>query len=82
MIHCTKKKYAVVTGQSISTIEQAVTSGKLPIMPKESRNGAVLINLSLCLKNPMHNVVCKQCLTLSVMSVAVDTYLGSYADSR
>jgi len=43
--YCTKKKYAAATGQSISTIDHAVTSGKLPIMPKESRNEAVLINL-------------------------------------
>jgi len=43
--YCTKKKYPAATGQSISTIDQAVTSGKIPIMPKESRNGAVLINL-------------------------------------
>ena len=43
--YCTKKKYAAATGQSISTIDQAVANGKLPIMPKESRNGAVLINL-------------------------------------
>ena len=43
--YCTKKKYAEATGQSISTIDQAVANGKLPIWPKESRNGAVLINL-------------------------------------
>ena len=43
--YCTKKKYAEATGQSISTINQAVANGKLPIMPKESAKGAVLINL-------------------------------------
>lgn len=43
--YCTKKKYAAATGQSISTIDQAVANGKLPIWPKESSRGAVLINL-------------------------------------
>ena len=43
--YCTKKKYAEATGQSMGAINQAVTSGKLPIMPKDSEKGAVLINL-------------------------------------
>jgi len=43
--YCTKKKYAEATGQSIGAINQAVASGKLPIMPKDSEKGAVLINL-------------------------------------
>jgi len=43
--YCTKKKYAEATGQSMGAINQAVASGKLPIMPKDSERGAVLINL-------------------------------------
>lgn len=43
--YCTKKKYAEVTGQSMGAINQAVASGKLPIMPKESSKSAVLINM-------------------------------------
>ncbi|CAM3208047.1 MULTISPECIES: Rha family transcriptional regulator [Moritella] len=43
--YCTKKKYADATGQSMGAINQAVASGKLPIMPKDSDKGAVLINL-------------------------------------
>lgn len=43
--YCTKKKYAEATGQSMGAINQAVTNGKLPIMPKDSEKGAVLINL-------------------------------------
>jgi len=43
--YCTKKKYAEATGQSMGAINQAVANGKLPIMPKDSEKGAVLINL-------------------------------------
>lgn len=41
----TKKRYAEMTGQSMGAINQAVASGKLPIMPKESSKSAVLINM-------------------------------------
>lgn len=41
----TKAKYAEITGLSIDTVNKRVTAGKLPIMPKETAKGTVLINM-------------------------------------
>jgi len=43
--YITKKRYAKITGLSIDTVNKRVAAGKIPIQPKESEKGSVLINM-------------------------------------
>ncbi|NVJ61843.1 MAG: Rha family transcriptional regulator [Gammaproteobacteria bacterium] len=43
--HCSKRIFSERTGESISYIEKQIAEGHYPILPKESPNSAVRINL-------------------------------------
>ncbi|SGZ16879.1 Rha family transcriptional regulator [Moritella viscosa] len=43
--YVSKKRYAELTGLSIDTISKRIGAGKIPIEPKSSAKGLVLINM-------------------------------------
>ncbi|KKD01408.1 hypothetical protein [Photobacterium halotolerans] len=55
--HCSKKEFAQRTGESISAIEKRIACGEYPILPKDTRNGSVRINLvALYARNALQQV--------------------------
>ncbi|MBL4829041.1 MAG: Rha family transcriptional regulator [Aliivibrio sp.] len=42
---CTKKEFLRRTGWSSSSLDRAIAAGEIPVLPKKSQKGSILINL-------------------------------------
>lgn len=47
------KEYAKRTGQSVKSVTNQVRAGKLPVRPRDSGKGIILINIALLTKEAL-----------------------------